>query len=172
MPDVPRVGGEIDAVCTRCKMLLAHTILAMVGSRVARVRCNTCQGEHNYHAPGGSGAAARESRTAAPRPASRAAVAASGQDLDTLLQRKDVSRAQRYQASAAFAEGTVVDHPAFGLGVVLAVRGEKMDVQFRGGLKTLAQNRGGGAASPPRRLAEAHAPEAEAEEPSPAEPPL
>ena len=26
-----RVGGEVDASCTRCKMELAHTILAMVG---------------------------------------------------------------------------------------------------------------------------------------------
>src|SRR2546430_15525379 len=43
-----RVGGDIDAWCTRCKMNLGHTILAMVGTRPARVRCNTCQGEHNF----------------------------------------------------------------------------------------------------------------------------
>lgn len=52
MSNVPRVGGEVDAACTKCKMLLGHTILAMVGSRIARVRCNTCQGEHNFRTSG------------------------------------------------------------------------------------------------------------------------
>ena len=50
-----KVGGDIDAWCTRCKMDLGHTILAMVGTKAARVRCNTCQGEHNYKATSGSG---------------------------------------------------------------------------------------------------------------------
>src|SRR2546422_898504 len=50
-----RVGGDIDAWCTRCKMNLGHTILALVGTRPARVRCNTCHGEHNYRRDGGDG---------------------------------------------------------------------------------------------------------------------
>ena len=37
-----KTGGEVDCFCTRCKMVLAHTILAMVGDRPARVKCNTC----------------------------------------------------------------------------------------------------------------------------------
>ncbi|MHB8418821.1 MAG: hypothetical protein ACYDCL_12145 [Myxococcales bacterium] len=166
MASPPRVGGEIDAVCTRCKMLLGHTILAMVGSRVARVRCNTCQGEHNYHAAGGASRAPRERGTAPPRPAARAAAVAAGQDLDERLKGKDISRAERYQVGAVFAEGAVVDHPAFGLGVVLSIRGEKMDVQFRAGVKTLAQHRGGAAG--PKRLPGTGSAQAEAEEPSPA----
>src|SRR5262245_65118967 len=48
-----KVGGEVDAFCTRCKMTLAHTILAMVGQTIARVQCNTCGGQHAYRsAPG------------------------------------------------------------------------------------------------------------------------
>ena len=43
-----RVGGEVDATCTRCRMELAHTILAMVGQKIARVRCNTCGSDHVY----------------------------------------------------------------------------------------------------------------------------
>ena len=29
-------------------MTLAHTILAMVGTKIARVKCNTCGGDHVY----------------------------------------------------------------------------------------------------------------------------
>src|SRR2546422_867426 len=49
-----KVGADIDAWCTRCKMNLGHTILAMVSGRPVRVRCNTCQGEHNYRGDAGS----------------------------------------------------------------------------------------------------------------------
>ncbi len=122
MSNALRAGGEVDAVCTRCKMLLGHTILAMVGTRVARVRCNTCQGEHNYHSPGGAERLRSEPR-APPRPAARAAAVAAGQDLDSLLAGKDISRPVRYQPTACFAEGGVVDHPGVGLGGGLAVRG-------------------------------------------------
>ncbi|MFY0576846.1 hypothetical protein ACN28S_23190 [Cystobacter fuscus] len=48
-----KVGGEVDAFCTRCRLTLAHTILAMVGTKIARVRCNTCNGDHAFRsAPG------------------------------------------------------------------------------------------------------------------------
>ena len=58
-----KVGGEVDAFCTRCKMTLAHTILAMVGTKIARVKCNTCGGDHAYRGePGKSTAAPRKSR--------------------------------------------------------------------------------------------------------------
>ena len=43
-----RVGGEVVAFCTKCRMDLAHTIIAMDGTKPARVQCNTCNGQHNY----------------------------------------------------------------------------------------------------------------------------
>jgi hypothetical protein len=153
MSNVPRVGGEVDAACTKCKMLLGHTILAMVGSRIARVRCNTCQGEHNFRTSGEKTRAPRAS--AAPkRPAARAAAvaAASGGTLDSLIKGKDISQPLRYRPDQAFVKDNVIQHSSFGLGVVISVRGEKMDVMFDAGLKTLAHQRG--SASPIKRLPE------------------
>ena len=49
-----KVGGEVDVFCTRCKMELGHTILAMVGQTIARVQCNTCRGQHAYRAAPGT----------------------------------------------------------------------------------------------------------------------
>src|SRR5262245_58906841 len=48
----PRLGGDIDAYCTRCKMDMTHTIEALdeTGQPV-RVRCNSCDSQHNYHEP-------------------------------------------------------------------------------------------------------------------------
>ncbi|MFZ4440354.1 MAG: hypothetical protein ACOYOS_18175, partial [Syntrophales bacterium] len=46
-------GDFIDSQCTKCKILTNHTIVAIEGGKVAQVKCNTCGGEHNYHAPKG-----------------------------------------------------------------------------------------------------------------------
>jgi hypothetical protein len=43
-----RVGDEIDDYCSRCKRNTDHAVVAMVGEAAKRVRCRTCNNEHNY----------------------------------------------------------------------------------------------------------------------------
>ena len=43
-------GTDVDAYCTKCKLVLAHTVVTMKGVKPSRVKCNTCTGEHNYRA--------------------------------------------------------------------------------------------------------------------------
>ena len=130
-----RVGGEIDAFCTRCKMLLAHTILAMVGSRPARVQCNTCGGQHNFRgapdapAPNGASAAAE------PRP-ERARVS-----FEQAMASK-TGPGKRYTPKERFLLDEVVLHPTFGRGYVAVVRQDKIDIVFKAGTKTLVHGRG------------------------------
>ena len=136
-----RVGGEVDATCTRCKMDLAHTILSMVGPKIIRVRCNTCGSDRVYR---GTQSA---SRTAAARPrAAPAEKAVVGWEAQ--LAALDVGAAQDYRPDQTYAVDQVVRHPTFGLGIVRAVRHEKMDVAFKTSERTLVQGRGTGTARP------------------------
>ena len=134
MKNPPRVGGDIDAFCTRCKMLLGHTVLAMVGERPARVRCNTCQGEHVY-------------RPAAAAPAARASARAGEREKPVvttwaaLLQGKDLARARKYSTQNRFEKDEVIHHPQFGIGIVQEVRGDKIGVAFKADVKTLVQGK-------------------------------
>ncbi len=48
MTDNYSVGGDVNAWCSKCKMELAHTIIAMVDELPKKVQCNTCSGKHNY----------------------------------------------------------------------------------------------------------------------------
>jgi hypothetical protein len=132
-----KVGSDIDAWCTRCKMTLGHTILAMVGSRPVRVRCNTCQGEHNYRAH--ENAEPRkgnwEPREVRERRESRPTVTS----WEALLAGKDLARARKYSAKEKFASGEVIDHPVFGIGLVQEVRSDKIQVAFKADVKTLIQ---------------------------------
>jgi hypothetical protein len=139
MQKANRVGSDVDAYCTKCKMILGHTILAMVGKKPARVRCNTCQGEHNFRAdpsiPNKKGswepASVRAKREAKPVVTS----------WEALLQKKDISKARRYSSKERYVNDDVLDHPTFGIGLVQEVRGDKIAVAFKADVKTLVHGK-------------------------------
>ncbi len=150
-----KVGGEVDAFCTRCKMTLAHTILAMVGSKVARVRCNTCGGDHAYRSEPG----ARTRAPSSPR-VPRAERVVRG--FEEQLAGKDVAKARPYSPKDTYAVDELISHPTFGLGLVTVARGEKVDVVFKAEQKTLVHGRVEGAARPAYHPAAVRAETAEA----------
>jgi hypothetical protein len=94
-------GSNIDSWCGKCKMMLAHTIEAMVGDKPARVSCNTCRSQHAYKAqpPGQTG-----TRTVK-RGANR---------YQSLLKAGESSVTKNYTPSAKFELGDVLEHPTFG----------------------------------------------------------
>jgi hypothetical protein len=144
-PNPIRVGGEIDALCTKCQLDLAHTIIAMVGPRVVKVKCNTCGGEHQYR---GAQPLVKTQGFAAPRRpagAKPAAPRAAPVAWEDKFKGKDLTRARKYSPRETFAVDDVVDHPTFGLGLVLAVRGDKVEISFKQEEKTLVH----GKAPPP-----------------------
>jgi hypothetical protein len=147
-PRPPQIGSNVDAWCTRCKLVLAHTIEAMVGRKITRVHCNTCRAQHAYRS------AAPAPRTAARPGSSRPRTGRSSRstngakaplqasDYERLLRGRDPSKARPYAVTAHFAPPDLIAHPTFGLGLVTAAKeGTKIDVLFPEGLKTLVHCR-------------------------------
>jgi hypothetical protein len=132
-----RTGGEVDAFCTKCRMTLAHTILAMVGAtQIARVQCNTCGGQHAYRREDGS-----KAKPASPRaPQPRKEVIS----WDRRVAELDPAKARKYTPRETFSADELISHPTFGLGIVSAVRQDKIDVAFKAFEKTLVHARGDG----------------------------
>ena len=127
-----KTGDTIDSWCGNCKLMLAHTIEALVGDKPARVHCNTCNAQHSYKAnkPGESRSATKTPRK--PR-ASKYEITLAG---------KDKSQAKRYSPKETYATGDLLDHPTFGYGVTSAVKdATKIEVIFEGGVKLLAHGR-------------------------------
>jgi len=137
------VGQNIDGWCTKCKLILAHTIEAMVGERVSRVHCNTCGAQHAWRAsqPGTTtrASASRASASGPRRVAVRAVDPAA--EYDALIGKRDNGAARPYSVHDGFRLHDLVAHPTFGVGVVTEDRGDKIDVLFREGARTLAQKR-------------------------------
>jgi hypothetical protein len=153
MAEELKVGGELDAWCTSCRLMKWHTIVALVDGKPAKVECQGCGKQHQYRAqPPGSGDKSASTRTRAAKTATPAAPAV---DFDTLLAGRD-AEAKPYSPSTTYALNDVVRHPTFGLGVVTATPApQKIEVSFRGDKKILLHDRGAAQASklapPPRR---------------------
>ncbi len=43
-----KLGDVIDDYCTRCRLLMNHGVVVMVGMEIGKVRCLTCKFEHPY----------------------------------------------------------------------------------------------------------------------------
>jgi hypothetical protein len=133
--DSTKPGDNIDSWCGKCKMMLAHTIEAMVGKKPARVSCNTCRTQHAYKAnpPGEStkkvpGAAPSVRRTA--------------NKYQSLLKANGEAVAKAYSQASKYELGDVLEHPTFGRGVATAIRdATKIEVLFETGSKTLIHGR-------------------------------
>lgn len=46
--DELRLGDVIDDHCIKCRRLTNHSIVSMIGTEVAKVRCRSCYHEHTY----------------------------------------------------------------------------------------------------------------------------
>ena len=135
----PIVGKSVDSWCARCKLMLAHTIEAVINKKITRTHCNTCGAQHAYRrtAPGTASAGTRGASSASGR-----ARTAPSPDVDyqALLRGKEVGNAHAYKISERFKLKEIIHHPIFGLGVVVGVRdANKVDVGFNDGVKTLVQ---------------------------------
>lgn len=139
-----KVGGEVDAFCTKCKMTLAHTILAMVGTKIARVRCNTCFGDHAFRSAPGT-----TTRTPSASRAPKEKVEKVVISFQDQLAGKDLSQAVVYSPKQRFQVDQIISHPTFGYGIVTAVRNDKVDVAFKAMQKTLIHAREGDAQAKP-----------------------
>ena len=152
MPKALKVGGDVDSWCTKCRMMLTHRIVAMVGPKPARVECETCHSQHNWreHAPGDAPRATTarvvsgSSAPRAPRVSSVARLEQERRDREQSWERavtgRLVSDFIKYDARQSFKEGDLIKHTKFGDGVVLRVLdAHKVEILFRDEPRRLAQ---------------------------------
>jgi hypothetical protein len=132
----PAPGKEVDAYCGKCKLELAHIIIAMKATKIAKVECKTCHALHAY-------------RTKAPAPrkprgAKKGKLPLTASEYETLIAGRDLSGAKPYKQDTTFAAEEVINHATFGLGVITKIlTDKKIEVGFKVGLKVLVHDRAG-----------------------------
>src|SRR6185295_5751101 len=108
----PVVGKSVDGWCARCKLMLAHTIEAVVKDKITRTHCNTCGAQH-AHRPNQPGTKSA-GRGASPARARASKAAQPEVDYQAVLRGTNVANARAYKTSERFQEKDVINHPAFG----------------------------------------------------------
>jgi hypothetical protein len=147
-----RVGGEVEAWCTTCRIMKDQVVVAMMGTVPARVECLGCGKQHNYRAspPGEGGAkkptgARAAAKAAAAATATSQAAAAEAELLQKLAAGE--ANARTYSPNETYALGDCVRHPTFGVGLVVALpAAQKVELAFKSGRKLLVHDRGGAVA--------------------------
>ncbi len=151
-------GKDIDHYCTRCKLELAHTIIAVVSGVPARVKCNTCHTERKFRGARKAKSTARSgpvrrSTTTKPAPSSgrsttQARKAATEyeklQKWNALMDKaaKAGIDAKPYSMRETLEPGVLVMHSKFGIGYAQElVPPNKVLICFKGGDRLLIHGR-------------------------------
>lgn len=133
----PKVGGDALAYCTKCKMDLAHVIVAMLGDQPARVQCKTCKGTHNFKRKAAEKSGLARVR-AALKPAAPSKTEVRASEYWEKRLAENPGEPVPYNVKETFLKGAAISHATFGLGIVEEVRQSgKISVTFRVGEKIL-----------------------------------
>ncbi len=133
-------GKDVDSYCGKCKMTLAHVIIAMKETKIARVQCKTCHGLHAYRGDPSLKATKSASRRRVKSKLSKPQLTAD--QFEIVMHNRDIARARKYRITETFTDTDVIDHKRFGLGAVLrCLQDSKIEVLFRDGTKLLVHSR-------------------------------
>lgn len=131
------VGGDVTAWCSKCKLELAHTIVALVDELPKKVECNTCNAKHNYRLKPVAKSAGKTSRTTRKTKSGLSNL----EIYESHVADFDLSRATKYKMESSFTQDEVIDHPHFGPGIVISVvNNKKIEILFKDGPKLMVQN--------------------------------
>jgi hypothetical protein len=133
------IGTDVEAYCTKCKMVLAHVVMAMLGGKPRRVKCNTCGGEHNYRAEKPKVKKAAKTEKVVKKTTTRKP----RQSWEDTMNEAAAKPHKKYSMSGSFAEGDWIEHIKFGLGYVQVFDPpNKITVRFADSTKLLVCNQG------------------------------
>lgn len=134
-------GKEVLSYCSKCKLNLAHTIIAMKDiNSIGKVLCNTCKSVHSFKDPDAPKKKAAAKKTATG--AKRTTKVQQRQNLWIEKVENGDSEAKTYSPRSKFAVEDIINHPKFGMGLVQAtLEGDKIEVLFQFEEKILIHNK-------------------------------
>ncbi len=134
------VGKEIVTYCSKCKLDLAHLIVAMKDMETPyKVLCNTCKTTHAYKAKKvASPSAVRRKSPTKKRVSTEDKIINIWEKAMKDLDGEPIA----YNIRQKFEVGDVIGHPTFGPGLVdKNLDSNKIEVVFRGSIKILLHNK-------------------------------
>ncbi len=117
-------GENIASYCTKCRLNLDHTIVAVAGEAIVKVKCRTCGSTHKFRNPADAPKprAPRSKKSGETTPAAKSSWAAEMAEAR--------GKEHAYSMVARYRIGDIVIHDRFGKGIVQKLYENKCDVLF------------------------------------------
>ena len=132
------VGKDVLSYCTKCKLNLGHTIVAMKDSKhIAKVKCNTCGTLQAFKDPSNAKSSKTRTKKSLGTPSKVVSVADLWMEKMSTTKKKSTP----YSMESKFVQGDIIDHVKFGPGIVEKVVDDKIEVIFRHEIKTLVHKK-------------------------------
>ena len=125
MQDKNSVGQNIDSYCGKCKLNLDHTIMAMDGETMAKVRCKSCGSSHKFKNPFDLQKICKSKVKKGVSVETTAKIIWEAGLAEAKGKERDYSIAEKYRV------GDIVNHHTFGKGVVMKLYPNKCDMLFK-----------------------------------------
>ncbi|MES2527776.1 MAG: hypothetical protein V4598_11840 [Bdellovibrionota bacterium] len=133
------VGKDVLSYCTKCKLNLGHTIVAMKDAKhIAKVKCNTC---NTIQAFKDASISSKQNKTRKKASGLSPSKVISVSDLWMEKMSSTKKKSTPYAMDQKFVQGDILDHVKFGPGIVEKVVDDKIEVIFRHEIKTLVHNK-------------------------------
>ena len=118
-------GQNIDSYCGKCKISLDHTIMAMEGEVISKVRCKSCGSSHKFRSP------LNAQKIRNPRAKKRVEESATTAILWEAGLAEAKGKERDYSISSKYRIGDIVNHHIFGKGIVMKLYANKCDMLFK-----------------------------------------
>ena len=136
------VSGNVDGWCTKCKLELAHTIIAMSKNLPVKVKCNTCNSQHKYRTKQSGISKPKSAKSKSPARKIKTQEA-NYNDYISRLTDHDLTRVRIYSMDGSYKKDEIIEHTKFGVGIVLSlIQNNKIEMLFKDGPKVLIHNFG------------------------------
>lgn len=143
---LPAVAKSFYTMCKKCEGDRYHRVLAHTSSTSAKIECEVCKSRKTYSLPktGSASPSARRltgaAGAAAAKKAASSARSHTGQ-YEIFNTNRMGDEATPYSIKGSFQESQKLNHVKFGVGFVVKVYSDKVDVIFSDEVRTLMHNR-------------------------------
>ncbi len=118
-------GKNIESYCGKCRLSLDHTVIAMDGDEIVKVRCKTCGSSHKFRNPADA-QKVRKSRIK--KDAAEAATSAIVWEAGLAAAK---GKERDYSMSGQYRVGEIINHQTFGKGIVTKLLTNKCEMLFK-----------------------------------------
>src|SRR3990172_1902434 len=141
-------GAEVEALCSKCKGPSIHVIEAIKNDKISRVLCKSCLSSHKFKPVEETAIKKKRASTAKKAASTVEKIPKVKKPPKTKEERKwarlmakagetNTANTTKYEMSGSYSELDVINHNAFGVGVVVKViQSNKVSVAFQNGVKT------------------------------------